>query len=274
MKFTKPAANQAFAISTAPAWPSIAFETDAQGAHTWNWTLAWGTFKKSGSEKTAGNTWDAAQAIANCGGALTVVATAGTATASITVQIKGTNPSAAEVTQYLDTKPDSAGFAKIINHETKFQHFHKNTSEPVKSFDNGYGLCQLTTPPPTFEQAWNWKQNVDGGLKLFGQKRTAARTYLSQSGRTFSDEQLKFETVCRWNGGAYHKWDAAAGKWVRSPNVLCDTKTGNIGWDMTDPENTGKTEAQLRARDQASYRNPPGAHWKYFGVCYADRVLT
>jgi hypothetical protein len=37
------------------------------------------------------------------------------------------------------------------------------------------------------------------------------------------------------------------------PNVLCDTQTGNIGWDMTKSENKDKTEAELRARDKGAY---------------------
>ena len=272
MQITKPAANTLFKITAAPAWPSVVFETDASGAHTWQWALAWDAFSTSGTVTTPSNTWDATSVITNRGGTLTVKATAGAASASTSVRITGTNPTEADVVQFLSTRPDSSGFDRIIKHESKFRHFGSN-EEPKKSFDKGYGMCQLTTPPPTFEQAWNWQLNVDGGLALFAQKRAAAKAHLGQSGRQFTDEQLRFETVCRWNGGQYHRWDGT--KWVRSPNVLCDTATGNIGWDMTDPANVGQTEAQLHARDKASYSKPPGAaaHWKYIGLCYADRVL-
>jgi hypothetical protein len=135
-------------------------------------------------------------------------------------------------------------------------------------------MCQLTTPAPTFEQVWNWKLNVDGALSLFAQKRLAAIAYLSQGNRSYTNDQLKYETVCRWNGGAYHEWDAKAG-WVRKSNILCDSATGNIGWDMNDSANSGKSEAELRKRDHGSYSKPPasGAHWMYSGVCYADKVL-
>jgi hypothetical protein len=133
----------------------------------------------------------------------------------------------------------------------------------------------LTNPAPTFEQAWNWQRNIDAGLVLFAQKRASARTYLTQSGRTFTDAQLRFESVCRWNGGQYHRWDATSNQWVRNPTILCDSTTGNIGWDMSDAANAGKPETLLHARDSASYSSPPGptAHWKFFGVCYADHVL-
>lgn len=274
MKFTKPHANDVFTITSTPAWPSVACSTDATGPHTWRWTVHWGTHKQTGTAQTLGNTWDAQSVITNYGGTLTVHVTAGKQTASVTVKIHGTNPSAAEVKAYLATKAGSDGFDKLLEHESKFKNFNAH-SEPIKSFDNGYGMCQLTTPAPTFQQMWNWKSNVDGGLALFATKRASAIQYLSQSNRTYTADQLKYETVCRWNGGAYHVWDSKAGKWVRNPNILCDSATGNMGWDMTDSENKGKTEAELHKRDHASYSQPPaaGSHWKYSGVCYADAIL-
>ena len=163
MKFKSPTLNASFAITSGPVWPSVAFETDATGAHTWTWAIQWGSFKKSGTVQTPGNTWDAQTVIANFGGTLTVGAAAGKDSASITVKIIGTNPSAAEVNTYLATKPGSDGFDKLLQHESGFKNF-KDNGEAVKSFDNGYGMCQLTSPPPSFEQKWNWKLNVDGGL--------------------------------------------------------------------------------------------------------------
>ena len=274
MKFTAPSASQIFTISAVPEWPTISFETDASGPHKWHWVLSWGTYKKSGVVPTTNNQWDASSVIANFGGTLTVRAEAGKVSATISVSIKGANPTAVMVMQYLATKANSTGFDKIISHETRSLHFNAK-NEPIKSFDHGYGMCQLTTPTPTFEQVWNWKLNVDGGLNLFAQKRTAAKTFLSQSGRAYTSEQLTYETVCRWNGGSYHEWDAKAAAWVRKANVLCDSATGNIGWDTSDAENKGKTEAVLRARDKAGYSHAPGAtaHWMYSGVCYADSLL-
>jgi hypothetical protein len=203
-----------------------------------------------------------------------VDAVAGGQTVSVTVKITGQNPTAQQVSTYLATKPNSEGFDKLLEHESHGKHFNAQ-GEPVKSFDNGYGMAQLTTPAPTYDQVWNWKKNIDAGLVLFGQKRSAAVAYLSQSSRSYTTDQLKYETVCRWNGGSYHVWDSKTNAWVRNPDILCDSKTGNIGWDMTDAENTGKTEAQLHSRDKESYSSPPqaGAHWKYSGVCYADAVL-
>lgn len=273
MKLITPQSNATFTVTCDAAWPSVAFETDASGPHSWNWTIQWNSFQKSGTEQTPDNTWDGQSVICNYGGKLTVSVTAGGDTAAITVKVQGTNPSSAEAKSYLASKPGSDGFDAIIHHESKFQHFNKQ-GEPVTSFDNGYGMCQLTTPTPSFEQVWNWQRNIDGGLALFNQKRNEAIRYLSQSNRTYTEDQLRYEAVCRWNGGSYHVWDATANKWVRNPNVLCDSATGNIGWDMTDPANTGKSEADLHRRDSGTYSSrPAGAHWRYYGVCYADAIL-
>lgn len=274
MKFTQPTAGQVFTAGADAQWPEMVFRTDATGAHTWQWTIKWGPFSNSGTATTAGNEWNATSTCADRGGMLTVVAKAGTAHCSVAVTIKGSNPSEADVVSYLATQADSAGFDAIIGHESKYKHFNAQGA-PVKSFDNGYGMCQLTTPVPTYDQVWNWKKNVSGGLKLFSQKRAAAIAYLKQAGRSYTAEQLKYETVCRWNGGAYHDWSTTDKAWVRKAGILCDSATGNIGWDMSDAENKGKTEAALRQRDKASYSKAPeaGAHWGYFGVCYADRVL-
>ena len=272
MMFVKPAVNETFTITSVPEWPGINFETDGTGAHTWHWTIAWDRFTKSGSETTTGNQWDAKALVVNCGGTLTVRAEANNTMATVTVKISGTNPSPSEVAGYLAMRPNSAGFDKIVEHESKFKHFNMR-NEPIKSFDNGYGMCQLTNPAPTFDQVWNWKMNVEAALNLFEQKRANAIVYLSQNNRTYTNEQLKYEAVCRWNGGAYHVWDAKAGKWVRPSNILCDSKTGNIGWNMDDAENKDKTEEDLHKRDSGSYSKPPGTHWKYYGVCYADSIL-
>ena len=274
MNITAPAPNSVFTISSQAEWPSIPFQTDAAGPHTWNWVVSWNSFTKSGVATTPSNQWDAGDVVANYGGILTVRVENGTDTATISVKIQGTNPASADLTSFLATLANSLGFDRIILKESGGKHFNQS-GEPVKSFDNGYGLCQLTTPVPTFEQVWNWKSNVQAGLALYASKQVAAKSYLSQGGRTFTQDQLKYETVCRWNGGSYHEWDEEKNVWIRHPNILCDSACGSIGWDMNDSENAGKTEAELHQRDCASYHSRPGpdAHWKYSGVCYADRLL-
>jgi hypothetical protein len=214
----------------------------------------------------------AGEVLRDPGGTLTVTAAAAGQNARLTAQITGTNPAAGEVAAYLATKPDAGGFGAILNHETRYRHF-RETGLPIRSFDGGYGMAQLANPAPTYKQCWNWQLNVDAGLALFAQKVAAARRYLGGSGRTFTAQQLNYEAVARWNGGAYHYWNGTA--WERNGDMLCDPATGNIGWDMTDPANAGQTVAQLHRRDAADYRRPPGndAHWRYSGICHADAVL-
>jgi hypothetical protein len=274
MNFISPLPNTVFTISSGAVWPSVPFETDASGPHNWAWKIAWKTFAQSGVANTPANEWDAQSVVTDLGGILTVTAKAGDDSAATSVTIKGTNPSLAEATAFLATQANSGGFDKILQHETGFRNF-AGTGEPVKSFDNGYGMCQLTTPPPSFKQAWNWQANIQGGLALFAKKRALAVAYLTQASRTATPDQILRETVSRWNGGSYHVWDPKTNAWIRNPNIVCDPATGNIGWDMTDQANTGKTVAVLHARDNVTYAHAPvaGSHWKYSGICYADRIL-
>ncbi len=273
MRITSPAKGTEFTIAPEPAWPAMVFTTDATGPHVWRWTIRWRHFSKSGRVTTEGAEWDAATVVTDLGGTLTVKAVAGGKQASSVVKLIGSNPSDAQVLAYLQDKDDGDVMGKLIHHESKFKQFRDN-GDPVRSFDNGYGLCQVTNPPPKFEQLFNWQRNVDARLKLYATKRAAAVAHLSANDRTYTSSQLAYETVCRWNGGHYHVWSASSGAWVRRPDVLCDTQTGNIGWDTDKPENAGKTEAELRKRDSGGYNAPGGdKSWKYFGVCYADRVL-
>lgn len=274
MKFTKPNANQEFKISSAPKWPTIIFQTDAKGPHIWTWKISWRDKEKIGKAHTPGNQWDATLALQDLGGTLTVTAVAGKLQATISVSIKGTNPSKEEVETFLKKQPHNAGFEKIIQHESNFEHFN-GYDEPIRSHDYGYGMCQLTRPPPSYAQIWNWTLNIKAGLALFATKVSESIQYLSQDKRSYTAEQLQFEAVSRWNGGAYHEWNAGAKAWKRHAHILCDSATGNIGWDMTHEKNKGKSESELRRRDKSEYTNPPGpkSHWRYSGICYADRLL-
>jgi hypothetical protein len=273
MLFTTPSANASFSISAAPAWPNVVFTTDQTGPHTWQWTIRWRTYSKTGAATTAGNVWDAQQSITDLGGILSVRATAANQVAAIDVKIAGTNPSQVDVTSMISASAGSGGFDDLVRKESSYRQFGAN-GEPLRSFDGGTGLCQLTNPTPTFSQSWNWRSNITAGLALLAQKRNAAIAYLGASGRSYTPDQLTYETICRWNGGAYHVWDTTNGAWVRDPNIVCDSRTGNIGWDLRDPANAGQTEAALRARDSGAYSHRPrGAHWDYYGVCYADDVL-
>lgn len=67
-------------------------------------------------------------------------------------------------------------------------------------------------------------------------------------------------------------------EWIRKKNILCDSQTGNIGWDTNKDSNKDKTESQLHERDKDTYKKGKEGQsdkhvWMYSGVCYADHVL-
>ncbi len=274
MNVVSPAEDHLFTISTAAIWPSIPFETDATGPHTWTWTITWKSFSTSGTVITSSNAWDARNVITGFGGTLTVSVKAGTASAGRIVRINGANPTPADTSLYLAACPGSDGFEKILQQESHLHHFALS-GDPIMSLDEGYGMCQLTTPAPTFQEIWNWQANLQAGLALFASKRAASIAYLTQDGRTATEVQIRYESVCRWNGGPYHVWNQHQG-WARNANILCDVATGNMGWDLRDSRNTGKTAAVLHHRDAPNYNrlHRPDDPWQYFGVCYADKVLA
>ncbi len=270
MRLTAPGNAGIVHIAADGALPPLPFATDAAGPHHWTWHLAWRDHAASGTASTPHGRWDAHPAIGCGGGTLTVAATAGRASAHAVVELRGTNPTDAQVAAYLAGKPGAAGFARIVTQESRCRHFN-DAGLPVVSFDGGVGLCQLTRPPATPAQAWDWRANLDAGLALFAAKRAAAERRLGAYGRHFTPAQAMREAVCAWNGGTYFVWDGHA--WVRPAHLVCDPHAGNIGWDMTSPANRGRSVAGLHARDVASYAHGHGAHWQYSGVCYADHVL-
>jgi hypothetical protein len=191
------------------------------------------------------------------------------------VYILGKNPGENRVKELLATIDDVKGFDKLVAQESKFKNFINADGKPIVAFDNGYGLTQMTNPAPSFEQCWNWKENVKGGSSLYKVKQRVAKEYLSQHKRKYTDEQLKLETWSLWNGGNYHIWDSTNNIWRRKPNMLCDSETGNIGWNMSKSDNKDKSEDELHERDKEQYKKPPpkkNRKWDYTGVCYAEHV--
>jgi hypothetical protein len=294
-KWVTPKSGEKFSIDENAAFPSITFEiaTDEPAPYEWSWTISWpagvsglkesakrGKSLKTYSEKGESFKQDAKTWTVNLskviGGTLTVVVKAGKENFKRSIYIVGKNPSKTDVVSFLNTINDIKGFEELLEQESKFKHFINADNMPVVAFDGGYGMTQMTTPAPTYEQIWSWKENIKGGTSLYKDKQKIAKNYLSQHKRTYTDEQLKLETWSRWNGGAYHIWDEKEKAWVRNPDILCDTATGNIGWNTKLESNKEKTEAELHERDANTYAKPkekkPENQWKYTGICYADHV--
>lgn len=296
-KWIGPEKGSTHHIGDDATFPKITFqaETDAKGPYKWSWKISWeakvsglsesgrrgskvGSFSDKGAAETAEPKWQCDLDGKLLGGTLTVEMVAGAAVFLRTIYIKGRNPSLEKLDAFVATLEEAKGYEKILHHEAKGKQFINADGEPVVAFDKGYGLAQLTTPAPTYQQAWHWKENVKAGLKLYQSKRKEARSYLSTRGKnSFTDEQLQLETFSRYNGGVYHKWNNGTKTWARNPDILCDDSATNIGWNMSIAENAHKTEADLHKRDVKEYRKGKSGQsedhpWRYTGVCYADHV--
>lgn len=122
--------------------------------------------------------------------------------------------------------------------------FHKRY--PVHSFDDGFGLYQLTNPVPSRNQIWNWKQNADSALTLLAAKLQQAKAKLGAH-PGYTNAQLRLETYAKWNGGNYHVWNGSA--WIEDPDYVC-------GCD-SNPRKGKKA-------------NDPSAPCLYIAQCYAN----
>lgn len=291
-----PIENDIFHIDNEANFPKITFEiaSDDTEEYTWTWNIAWaastsglrespkrGRTIKQWSEKgkisSASRSWTADLDGKCIGGTLTVSVKSKTGMLQRSVRILGTNPSKEQIAKYIATFDEIPGFERLIAQESKYKNFINADHEPVVAFDGGYGLTQLTNPKPTYEEAWNWKENIRAGVDLYRTKQKEAKSYLSggKKGKLFfTAKQLELETWCRWNSGTYHVWDEEEKKWIRNPKILNDNETANIGWDMTKPQNKGKSEKELHERDKNEYSHPPTdkSLWRYSGIVYADHI--
>jgi hypothetical protein len=114
------------------------------------------------------------------GGSLTISVTVAVAGNTLTASTKdllvtGTNPSVGALA--LVAQPNQS-FRKLIRVESGLKQFVSDTC-PLWSGDGygGVGLCQLTSPAPTDDQVWSWKENVKGGWALYKQKEASAKAY-------------------------------------------------------------------------------------------------
>jgi len=297
-EWVKPNTGDKFYIDEIPRFPEISFEikTEMPPPYQWQWTIDWDakvsglaertkrgrklkSFTQSGNFSSDSKIWTADLGPAIIGGKLSVSVTAGQSKFRRTVFVQGKNPVEEDVLSFLKTIPNTIGFDKIIKQESNFKNFINADGEPVVAIDAGYGMTQLTNPAPSYDQAWNWKDNISAGAHLFQQKQILAKHYLGQQNRRYTDDQLSLETISRWNGGGYHTWNIQSQTWERNADMLCDPATGNIGWDTTDTANSDKSVEDLHQRDKATYGSGPTGHsnehdWKYTGVCYADHVVN
>ncbi|ALU90898.1 hypothetical protein Hrubri_3741 [Herbaspirillum rubrisubalbicans M1] len=291
----KPTTGEKFYIDEDALFPDVEFEftTDVPGPYVWTWEMIWSAQVSSLSEKERGRTvknlrragkftqdgrhWNARSIGAVIGGTLRIVVQVGQQEFIRTVKVLAKQPGADRIKAHIRERNEPL-MEKLIHQESRFKHVINNDLEPIVAGDRGFGVVQLTNPMPSYSQIWSWKENVDAGIALLRQKRAAAkRDFEQQKPVSYTAEMLDTETITRWNGGKYHEWDEGKKKWVRQKSILCDSKTGNVGWNMTLESNAGKTESELHDRDKGTYRKMKEGQneehaWQYSGVCYADHI--
>jgi hypothetical protein len=91
------------------------------------------------------------------------------------LQVVGTNPSTGALLNMLITND---AFKKLMRLESGLRQF-RTPSCPLFSGDNlgGVGICQITSPRPTDDQVWSWKENLNAGLLFYKAKEGVARAY-------------------------------------------------------------------------------------------------
>lgn len=172
-------------------------------------------------------------------------------------QIWGTNPAKADIRAVF---ADTAELVSIYR-ESRFTQFSKTTSPaslqrfqgdplPVlRSFDNGFGIGQLTNgPDPTVDDLWNWTTNANDAADRFPKLRRQVNTHITNTRITdpqtpaMTQDQLDLEMWKLYNSGHYyHTYKKSTHTWIPHPNAYADeclTMRNNVdagtlppGWD-------------------------------------------
>lgn len=291
-EWLSPDSCKVFYIDEEANFPDITYEikTDEPGPYEWSWEIKWtGTacaqadgkkrfkpnstalsFSEKGSFKSDYKKWKARADNLVIGGELTVNVKAGSTTFVRKSFVRGRNPDKKKVHAYLDAnwndKDDLVLIKKIFQQESRYRQFYSD-EEPLVSFDNGYGIGQITNPKPNYVQAWNWKEHIKVVMNTFlPDKRTRAKNYLSKNGQasdTFTQEQYDTETMAYYNGaGRFYKWNEKEKAWKEDQATLCDPNS-NRSWEIADhPNKTVKELLDEKAKPE------------YTGHCYAKHIIT
>jgi hypothetical protein len=149
------------------------------------------------------------------------------------LKIGGTNPSLADLRAAIPEEP----LRRMVRQESGGRQFVAAPDGgqglcPLFSSDNlgGVGLLQVTMPPPTQDEIWNWRANVAAARRLWSQKLAVAQRFpqlcsgcgtfqqlvaalnqtradsglgpLTVSVTPFSDDQLQLDAIRGYNGYA------------------------------------------------------------------------
>jgi hypothetical protein len=197
------------------------------------------------------------------GGQLTLTARTqvdnATFSASLSVWVMGTDPGWAAISPLLANDT----MRRIARHESGGKQFETDRGSgragiPVlnRGHDGGGGVCQIT--PPTRDDLWNWKTNIASGKRVFGEKQAAAAGHRNEVAKspefrnlvnrlnanraaaglpaltvtvpTYTAEQLRDDTIRRYNGGTEFRLARVNGE-LQLANVDEQARTATAVWE-------------------------------------------
>ncbi len=140
------------------------------------------------------------------GGRATLYTEIGESRDTIIFHIRGTNPTAQAVQNYIAEQgyDDTWFFTRLIRQESNYIHFNNGTNYGPDWTDSqgcpnwgpphGWGLCQLDLldggQRPTAQELWSWQANVDRGYGfLTGEKFNIAENHI----------EGEMQVITRWN---------------------------------------------------------------------------
>lgn len=136
------------------------------------------------------------------------------ATIGIYLRTRGKNPTKAALKGIFSDDISRA----ICWNESRWRHFLPNGKPLFNKNTNGttdWGLMQVNEAP--LAERWNWKANLNRGISLLAEKRNHAEIYLQKHPQGVTETMIENEMIQRYNGGAYHKWDANTETWQEQP---------------------------------------------------------
>jgi hypothetical protein len=177
-------ANDVVYITAEAQMPVLVAMSCSNGSTKFQWTLQ--ISPKAGGDspicsvkvfKGSGDQWNISQTMGNYvqGGDVTLSWTDNQQiTGSLKFKILGTNNATIVNIQAQISKLTTLWYAPYIpGAESNYKQFAQD-GYPLRSYDNGYGLFQLTnSPTPSCIQLWSWVENTKGGVsKLAAQRYT------------------------------------------------------------------------------------------------------
>src|SRR5437762_1329939 len=101
--------------------------------------------------------------------------------------------------------------------ESRWRQFLADGSPMKNSNPNGttdWGCMQINQA--TKPQIWHWPTNVSAAQGIWAGKQSAAHAHLNLH-PPFTDDMLLNETIQRYNGGSYYRWNDASKRWDAAP---------------------------------------------------------